>query len=55
MEPSAESRGGRSLQEESDEMVVCCKPGASPRVRARAGPRLVGKGEGGGGGAGLVW
>ena len=42
MEPTAESSRSLCLQEE-DINVLCMMPRASPRVRARAGPGLVGR------------
>ena len=42
MEPTAESNRSFRLQEE-DINVLCMIPRANPRVRARAGPRLVGR------------
>ena len=42
VEPTAESNRSFRLQEE-DINVLCMVPRASPRVRARAGPGLVGR------------
>ena len=42
MEPTAESNRSFRLQEE-DINVLCMLPMANPRVRARAGPRLMGR------------